>query len=158
MPKTITQSATFPASPQTLYRMFLSSKEHSAACGGKAVISPKVGGKFTAWDGALWGRTLYLKPGKMIVQSWRSAGFKPADADSVLILTFSGDKKRGKISMVHANVSDQDAKGVATGWPHYYWKPWAAYLDRQAMGGKTGAKGGKGGKGGKRKARKMRKG
>ena len=128
MPVTLQQSATFPASPGTLYRMFLSSKEHSAACGGQARISPRVGGKFTAWEGSLWGRTLLLKPGRMIVQSWRSSGFAASDADSILILTFSGDAKRGKISMVHAHVPESDADGVRKGWPLYYWKPWAAYL------------------------------
>lgn len=146
MAKNIVQTATFPASPQTLYRMFLSSKEHSAACGGPARITPRVGGKFTAWGGALWGRTLLLKPGKMIVQSWRSTGFKPSDPDSILILRFSGDARRGTISMIHANVPESDAKGVTSGWPLYYWKPWAKYLAQKTMGkGKSGKKSRRGG-------------
>ena len=139
MAKNIVQAVTFPVSPQTLYRMFLSSKEHSAACGGEARIAPRVGGKFTAWGGALWGRTLLLKPGKLIVQSWRSTGFKPGDSDSILILNFSGDAKRGRITMVHANLPESDAKGVTKGWPMYYWKPWAAYLDKKSsQTGKAG--------------------
>ena len=130
MAKTITQSASFPTSPKTLYRMFLNSKEHSAACGGgSARISPRVGGSFTIFDGSLWGKTLLLKPGKLIVQAWRSSNFKPTDPDSILILTFCGDAKRGTISMVHANVPDQDYKGVREGWPAYYWVPWKAYLE-----------------------------
>lgn len=142
MAKTITSSATFPASPRTLYRMFLSSKEHAAACGGgTARIAPRVGGTFSIFGGSLTGRTLLLKPGRMIVQAWRSSAFKPGDADSVLVLTFSGDAKRGKISLVHVNVPDHDARGVKQGWPAYYWKPWAAYLARPAKGGKR--KGGK---------------
>lgn len=136
MAKNIVQSVTFPASPQTLYRMFLSSKEHSAACGGAARIVPRVGGKFTAWEGSLWGRTLLLKPGKLIVQSWRSTGFRPSDPDSILILNFSGDAQRGRITMVHANLPESDAKGVTKGWPLYYWKPWAAYLNKKQ--GKAG--------------------
>lgn len=140
MAKNIVQQATFPVSPRTLYTMFLSSEEHSAACGGKAKIDPRVGGKFTAWDGSLWGRTLLLNPGKMIVQSWRSTGFKPNDEDSILILKFSGNANRGTISMIHANVPESDAKGVTSGWPLYYWKPWAKYLAGK-MGGKGGKKG-----------------
>ena len=140
MAKNIVQQATFPVSPQTLYKMFLDSKEHSAACGGKAKISPRVGGKFTAWDGSLWGRTLLLNPGKMIVQSWRSTGFKASDPDSILILKFSGDAKHGTISMIHANVPESDAKGVTSGWPLYYWKPWAKYLESRADGKGKGAK------------------
>jgi len=134
MPKTITSSATFPASPRTLYRMFLSSKEHGAACGADARIAPRVGGTFSIFGGTLTGRTLLLKPGRMIVQSWHSSSFKPNDPDSVLVLTFSGDAERGTISLVHVNVPDHNAQGVKEGWPSYYWKPWAAYLARPARG------------------------
>ncbi len=135
MAKTIASAATFPASPRTLYRMFLSSKEHAAACGGgDARIAPRVGGTFSLFGGSLSGRTLLLKPGRMIVQAWRSSAFRPDDPDSVLVLTFSGDAKRGKISLVHVNVPDHDAQGVRKGWPAYYWKPWAAYLAKPARG------------------------
>jgi len=134
MAKTISQTVTLPASPQKLYKMFLSSKEHGEACGGPpARISPKVGGSFSIFGGTLLGRTLLLKPGKMIVQSWRSSAFKPSDPDSILVLTFSGDAKRGIITMVHANVPDHDAKGVREGWPSYYWKPWKAYLEGRKL-------------------------
>ena len=135
MAKTIIQSAAFPASPKTLYRMFLSSKEHAAACGGgTARIVPRVGGTFSIFDGTLTGRTLLLKPGRMIVQAWRSSTFKPNDPDSILILTFDGDAKRGTVSMVHANVPDHDAAGIRSGWPAYYWRPWKAYLEKGAAG------------------------
>ena len=130
MAQNIVQTAAFPASPQTLYRMFLSSKEHGAACGGApARIAPRVGGTFSIFDGSLTGRTLLLKPGRMIVQAWRSSAFKPTDPDSILVLTFDGDAKRGTISMVHAQVPDHDAAGVRKGWPAYYWGPWKAYLE-----------------------------
>jgi activator of HSP90 ATPase len=136
MPKTVTSAATLPASPRTLYRMFLSSKEHGAACGADARIAPRVGGTFSIFGGSLSGRTLLLKPGRMIVQAWRSTSFRPGDEDSVLVLTFSGDAKRGKISLVHVNVPDHDAQGVKSGWQDFYWKPWSAYLARPARAGK----------------------
>ena len=135
MAKTITQTAKFPASPKKLYGMFLSSKEHGAACGGApAKIVPRVGGTFSIFGGQLTGRTLLLKPGRMIVQAWRSSNFKPTDPDSILILTFDGNAKGGTISMVHANVPDHDAEGVRTGWPSYYWQPWKAYLEGKPAG------------------------
>jgi activator of HSP90 ATPase len=128
MAKTVTSSATFPASPRTLYRMFLDSKEHGAAIGAAARIQPRVGGSFSVWDGQLTGRTLLLKPGKMIVQAWRSGAFHGDDPDSILVLTFSGDAKQGRIALVHVNVPDHDVAGVKQGWSEYYWKPWQAYL------------------------------
>ncbi|MBI4082267.1 MAG: SRPBCC domain-containing protein [Candidatus Lambdaproteobacteria bacterium] len=134
MAKTVTSSAAFPASPRTLYRMFLDAGEHGAAIGASARIRPRVGGSFSIWEGQLTGRTLLLKPGRMIVQSWRSSTFRADDPDSILVLTFSGDARQGRISLVHVNVPDHDAAGVKQGWSRYYWKPWQAYL--AAPGGK----------------------
>ena len=51
-----------------------------------------------------------------------------ADPDSILILTFEDTKGGGRVSMVHANVADHDAKGVTAGWNNFYWDPWRKYL------------------------------
>ena len=82
MTKAIQQSVRFKASPATLFEMYLDSKEHSAATGGKANLSRKVGGAFTAWNKMLRGRNLAIIPNRMIVQTWRSVNFKPSDPDS----------------------------------------------------------------------------
>lgn len=54
--------------------------------GGKVVISARSGSKFRAFDGMLRGRTLYTVSGQLIVQAWRSSGWKKGDLDSTLIL------------------------------------------------------------------------
>jgi hypothetical protein len=128
MTKTIQQSVRFAASPATLFEMYLNSKKHSAATGGKATLSRKVGGAFAAWNKMLRGRNLMLIPNRLIVQSWRSVNFKPGDADSILILEFSKAPGGGQVDLVHVNVPPQDHKGVTRGWPSYYWKPWRRYL------------------------------
>ena len=48
MPKTIQHKVTFRASPDALFDLYLSSREHSAATGAKAVMSRTVGGQFMA--------------------------------------------------------------------------------------------------------------
>ena|ERR1039457_693644 len=128
MTKTIHQSARFAASPATLFEMYLDSKKHSAATGGKATLSRKVGGAFTAWNKMLRGRNLMIVPNRLIVQSWRSVNFESGDADSILILEFSKAPGGGQVDLVHVNVPQQDHKGVTRGWPNYYWKPWKRYL------------------------------
>ncbi len=131
MPKAIQQSVRLRATPQQLYDTFLDSKIHAAITGAPAKISRKVGGRFTAHGGMLQGRNLLLLPGRMIVQSWRSMHFKPADPDSILILTFTARPGGGQIELVHACVPEHDHKGVREGWPKYYWKPWKDYLTKQ---------------------------
>lgn len=128
MPKTIQQSVTFPAAPATLYRMYLDPRSHAAITGAPVRIGAKPGSVFRAFNGALSGRMLYTRPGRMIVQTWRSTGFGRKDLDSILVLTFSPRGKSGRIQLVHANVPEGDVRGVTGGWKKYYWKPWRAYL------------------------------
>jgi activator of HSP90 ATPase len=128
MTKAIQQSVRFAAPPANLFEMYLDSKKHTAATGGKATLSRKAGGAFTAWDKMLRGRNLVIVPNKLIVQTWRSVNFKPGDANSILILEFSKAPGGGRVDLVHVNVPPQDHKGVTRGWPNYYWKPWKKYL------------------------------
>jgi len=128
MPPPIEQSVVFRASPGTLYEMFMDSARHSAATGGAARISRRPGGRFTAWNRMLSGRTLLLVPNRMIVQSWRSILFKPSDADSILVITFARVARGTRVDLVHVNVPAHDHAGVTKGWPKFYWKPWKRFL------------------------------
>jgi hypothetical protein len=128
MTKAIRQSVRFATTPAKLFEMYLDSKKHTTATGGKAALSRKVGGAFTAWNKMLRGRNLVIVPNKLIVQTWRSVNFKPGDADSILILEFSKAPGGGQVDLVHVHVPAQDHKGVTKGWPNYYWKPWKKYL------------------------------
>jgi activator of HSP90 ATPase len=128
MPKTIQQSVTLPAPARDLYRMYLDPKRHAAITGAPVRISARAGAPFRAFNGALSGRMLATRPGRMIVQTWRSTGFGRTDPDSILVLTFSPRGRSGRIRLVHVNVADRDARGVTEGWRKYYWRPWRAYL------------------------------
>jgi hypothetical protein len=64
----------------------------------------------------------------MIVQAWRSGGWKKADADSILVLTFSNDGSGGRVDLAHVNVPEHDHQGVTKGWEKFYWKQWRDYL------------------------------
>jgi len=57
----IQQKTLIPASPDEVYEAFMDARKHSAFTGSKATCNPKVGGKFTAWDGYISGRNLELK-------------------------------------------------------------------------------------------------
>lgn len=54
------------AKPEEVYNVFLNARKHSEFTGSKATCNPKVGGKFTAWDGNIFGKTIRLEKGKMI--------------------------------------------------------------------------------------------
>ena len=135
MTPVIQQSVRFSCSPDVLFEMYMNSAKHSAATGVRARISRRAGGKFKAFEGALWGRNLMVVPKRMIVQAWRSTNFKKTDPDSILVLEFSKVAGGAKVSLVHAGVPLQDHKGVTQGWPKYYWRPWKSYLASQKRKG-----------------------
>ena len=128
MTKIIEQSVTLPASAKNLYTMYLNPKTHAAITGGKAIISARRGAKFSAFGGMLSGQILHTVPGRLIVQTWRSANFRKDDIDSTLILRFTPTGKKGRIDLVHVNVPSHDHRGVTNGWKKYYWQPWRKYL------------------------------
>ena len=130
MPATVEQSVRFSVPAKELYDLYLDPRRHAAVTGAPVKISPKPGSKFSAFHGMISGVTLFTVPRKLIVQRWRGSQWKGTDADSVLVLSFVQDGKRGRIDLVHANVPRHDHAGVTQGWEKYYWKPLRAYLKR----------------------------
>ena len=129
MTSTIQQSVRFRTSPQALFDLYFHSKKHSRSTGAPARISPKVGGKFTAFGGQLEGKILFFLPGKQIVQLWRASHWKKEDW-SILVLNFSRVAGGAQIDLVHIGVPTYDHKGVRQGWPKYYWRPWKKFLSK----------------------------
>ena len=131
MAKLVRQSVTLLATARELYVMYLSPRMHQAITGGKVAISARPGSKFSAFNGMLRGRMLYTVPGRLILQAWRSSGWRKGDLDSTLILRFTTKGRSGRINLVHANVPDHDYRGVNNGCKKYYWRPWRKYLSRR---------------------------
>ena len=94
-----------------------------------AKISRKVGGKWSAFQGMIYGKNLMLIPNRMIVQSWRSSEWKKRDPDSVLVAQFEKHPSGGaSVQLAHVGVPPYDHDGVIQGWKKYYWEPWTEYL------------------------------
>src|SRR5262245_45900976 len=130
MTTVIRQSVELAASPEDLFDTYLDRRRHAAVTDGKVSISPRVGRSFSAFDGMITGRNLHILPKRLIVQSWRSAGWRDGDADSILVLSFGLGKRKGmgRIDLIHIGVPDHDRDGVTKGWPQSYWRPWRKYL------------------------------
>src|SRR5580704_15043814 len=129
MTPVIEQSVSFNATPAKLYELFMDSAKHSAATGMPAKVSRKVGGKWSAFGGMILGKNLLLISNRRIVQAWRSAEWKKADADSILVVSF--EKAAGGVAtvhLVHVGVPSYDHQGVTQGWVKFYWHPWKEYL------------------------------
>lgn len=127
MTPTILQRVRFSASPKILFNMYMDSKKHSSATGAPAKLSRKVGGAWHAHGGAIGGKNLLIVPGRRVVQAWRATHWKKGEL-SIVILTFEKARGGAVVDLVHVGVPHHDQKGVRTGWPKFYWKPWKKYL------------------------------
>jgi uncharacterized protein YndB with AHSA1/START domain len=131
MATSIHQEVTIKAAPQRIYRAFMTSKEHEAfTANGKAKISSKVGGVFSAHDGYVSGINVELKPGKRIVQAWRAKGM-PEGVYS--IVRFELKKVRGGTRLVfdQTGLPPEHVGHLSSGWKARYWTPLKAYLEKK---------------------------
>jgi activator of HSP90 ATPase len=128
MKKKIKLSVTLQASPEVIYKAWLSSKEHAAFTGDEAKISSKKGGSFKAGKGYISGKNLELEQNKRIVQSWRAADFPEGAEDSRLELIFEKTGKGTKLTLLHSNIPESLADSYKEGWKEFYFTPMKKYF------------------------------
>jgi activator of HSP90 ATPase len=128
--KTIKQTVTIKASAHDVYEALLDSKKHASFTGSEAVISRKVGGKFTAYDGYAEGVNLELVPDKKIVQSWRASDW-PEGHYSKATFAFQATTGGTKLTFTQTDVPEEFAVDVSRGWQDYYWAPMKEMLEKQ---------------------------
>jgi activator of HSP90 ATPase len=121
-------TALLPAAPKDVYGAWMSGKEHSAMTGAPAKVTAKEGGKFSAWDGYIKGKTLKLKPDSKIVQAWRTTDFPPDAPDSRLEIELEAKGRGTRITLTHSKTPLDQAGGYKKGWIDFYFKPMKAYF------------------------------
>ncbi|NVO20773.1 MAG: SRPBCC domain-containing protein [Bacteroidetes bacterium] len=127
--KSIKQSVTLNARPETIYELIMDSKKHSEFTGSKASMSKKVNGKFNVFDGYCHGYNIELAENKKIVQAWHFAEEGWPD-DHFSICTFLFEEKEGKtrLSFNQSGIPEHKVEDLKSGWKEFYWEPMRAYL------------------------------
>ncbi|HMV44839.1 MAG TPA: SRPBCC domain-containing protein [Leptospiraceae bacterium] len=128
MCKTIKQKVKFKASPEVIYALLANSKKHSAFTGEKAMISNKIGGNFSAYDGYITGVNVDLLPSKRIVQAWRGSDF-PEGIFSMAAFVLVSTKEGGtELTLTHRGVPKNLIPSIEKGWKEFYWDKMKDYL------------------------------
>ena len=125
-----TISAVIPANASEIYRAWLTSNGHSAITGSPAKASGKVGGKFTAWDGYISGKTLELTPNQRIVQAWRTSEFPDDAPDSRLEIELVEVKGGTKVTLTHSDMPKDQVESYRQGWKDFYFNPMKEYFGK----------------------------
>jgi activator of HSP90 ATPase len=123
------QTAVFKAAPKDVYELLMDSKKHTGFTHSPATISKKVGGKFSAWDGWIYGTNMKLMPGKLIVQKWRGDDW-PKGYYSVTTFAFAKKGTGTRLTFTQKDVPMSVYSDVSKGWKKYYWEMMAEYLKK----------------------------
>jgi len=123
-------SAVIPATASEIYSAWMSSDGHTAMTGSPANVDGKVGGKFTAWDGYIFGSTLELEPDRRIVQAWRTSEFPDEAPDSHLEILFEEVAEGTKITLIHGDMPEDQVHSYRQGWEDFYFKPMKEYFSK----------------------------
>jgi len=118
------------AKPAEIYKAWLSSKGHAAMTGSPAKVDGKAGGKFSAWDGYIFGQTLELTPHQRIVQAWRTSEFPQDAPDSHLEVLLEEVAGGTKVTIIHSDMPKDQVESYRQGWEDFYFKPMKEYFSR----------------------------
>lgn len=127
---TIKQTVFIPAKPMDVYTALIDEGKHIEFTGSKASIDPKVGGKFTAWDGYIFGKNLTLEKGKKIIQEWQTTEW-PDFPPSIVEFSFNKKGDGTELIMIQSKVPIEQAESYRQGWIDFYWEPLKKYFTKK---------------------------
>ena len=135
---TIKQTIIIPkATPKQVYDAYTDPKKHSEFTESKATGKPVVGGKYSSWDGYIFGKYLVLDDGKRVVQDWTTTDWEEGYPASKLELTFCAIAGGTEITMMHSGVPKVQAGEVEQGWMEFYWNPLKEYFNKELSSPQT---------------------
>jgi activator of HSP90 ATPase len=126
----IRQKVLLDAEPVEAYEAYVDPKKHSAFTGSGATGTPKVGGRFIAWDGYISGKYLELEKGKRVLHEWTTTEWPAGYPPSIVELTFRKKGKKTELTMVHSRAPAEQADDYRQGWIDWYWEPMKAYFSK----------------------------
>ncbi|MDA4125465.1 MAG: SRPBCC domain-containing protein [Thaumarchaeota archaeon] len=124
----IKQTVVIDAAPEVVYEAYVNPVKHSKFTGSPSKGTPRVGCKFTAWDGYITGKYVKLEKGKRIVHKWKTTEWPEGYPVSLVELTFKPKGKKTEMTMVHSKAPAEQAGDYAKGWMEWYWEPLKKYF------------------------------
>ena len=124
-------SASLNETAEKLYNDWLDSNMHSKFTGSPAKIDPSLNGKFTAWEGYIFGTNKLLEPFHRIIQSWRTTEFDEKEEDSILEVIFESTGDKTRLILKHSNIPEGQGQDYKQGWKEFYFTPMKKYYNKK---------------------------
>jgi activator of HSP90 ATPase len=128
--KNIQHTVLIRATPKEIYDALMNAKKHAQFTGERASIRAKAGAAFTCYDGYITGLTLELKPGKRILQAWRSRDWPPGHYSIVTFQLAERPGGRTQLRFTQVGVPAGDYARKNQGWRTHYWQPLKRFLEK----------------------------
>ena len=123
MCKTIKHKVRFKTPPETIYDLLADSRMRTEVTGREALISDKIGGKFSTDAGQVTGVNVDLVPGRRLVQAWRRKDF-PEGIYSMAAITLAPTPSGGtELVLTHRGVPKHLLDQIEDYWRAVYWAP-----------------------------------
>ncbi len=129
MYKSIRQTVKFKATPKIIYSMLAEAKKHSAFTGAPVELIDEVGGKLSAFGGAITGVNVELVLNKRIVQMWRAGDWPEGHYSTATFeVALSADGNSTELAFTQTGVPDNKHAEISKGWQEQYWDKMTAAL------------------------------
>src|SRR5215467_4739874 len=123
MCRTIKHKVRFKAPPKAMYDLFADSRRRTEITERKAVMSDKVGSKFSTDAEQVTGVNVDLVPGRRLVQAWRRKDF-PEGVYSMAAITLDPTTGGGtELVLTHRGVPKHLLDQIEDYWRLAYWAP-----------------------------------
>jgi uncharacterized protein YndB with AHSA1/START domain len=123
MCKTIKHKVRFKIPPETIYDLLADSRMRTEVTGREALISDKIGGKFSTDAGQVTGVNVDLVPGRRLVQAWRRQDF-PEGIYSMAAITLAPTPAGGtELVLTHRGVPKHLLDQIEDYWRAVCWAP-----------------------------------
>lgn len=127
--KEIKQTILFNASAADIYEYLTNARKLQKIIGGKVSSDTKPNGKFSHYDGYLFGTFVEAVPGKKIVMKWACEDFPKNQFSDIKIELKAKGPKQTELIFTQTNIPDELYEDLSVGLNEFYWDPIKDHLE-----------------------------
>ncbi len=132
MSTTIRRSFTLPVGPKEAFALLADGRKIRSWSGQKGGVQPRIGGRFSMFDGWVAGVVLAYQPGKALAYTWLPQDWNAGTEPSIVSYSFRGSGRKTQVRLVHKLLPNAStARDHASGWTEHVIDPLKAYLTTQ---------------------------
>jgi uncharacterized protein YndB with AHSA1/START domain len=116
---------------QTVFQAMTTARLIDEWGGGPARVQARVNGRYSLWDGDMWGIIKEIEFPRRIVFTWREASWDASLPDSTVTWSLKETERGTELHLVHTNLPSRKIRESHNdGWGEYFVGPLKAWLEK----------------------------